>query len=130
MISEKYIQELNRKLDEINEKVGTLESDLKKIREENSVLKKENTRLKKENLQLKKNNKQLRKDNIELKEEIRRMKKGTDSSNNSKPPCSDMGKKKRVKKTKNEQLKKIGGQKWHKVQYLKFRKEADHISRS
>ena len=127
MISEKYIQELHRKLDEINVKVGTLESDLKKVREENSVLKKENTRLKKENLQLKKNNNQLRKDNIELKEEIRRLKKGTDSSNSSKPPSSDMGKKKRVKKTKNEQSKKIGGQKGHKGQHLKFRKEVDHI---
>jgi transposase len=109
---EKRIEKLLSRIDRLEAKVNGLETNVTFLDAENFSLKKENASIKTEN--------EL------LKAEIARLKKGTDSSNSSKPPSSDMHKKK-GKKQKRKGGKKAGGQKGHKGNHLEFRAQVDHV---
>ena len=108
---EKRIEKLLSRISRLEAKVNGLETKV--------------TFLDAANFSLKKENESLRTENESLKAEIVRLKKGTDSSNSSKPPSSDPNKKK-GKKRKKTGGKKVGGQKGHKGKNLEFRVNPDH----
>ena len=103
---EKRIEKLLSRISRLEAKVNGLETKVTFLDAENFSLKKENE---------------------SLKAEIVRLKKGTDSSNSSKPPSSDPNKKKNKKPKGKRGGKKAGGQKGHKGNHLEFRAHVDHV---